>query len=84
MMAIERYFNEIYRLLEQVLHTQKEAIGHAVRVVATALQEDGTLYAFGTGHSHIFTLTTTNTDLACNNGKNLFVICDVIHLKNMA
>ena len=31
-----------------------------------------------------FSLNGEEYSLACNNGKNLFVICDVIHLKNMA
>lgn len=53
MNMIKRYFNEIHRLLDQVLDTQKGAIDKATLAVADALEQGGTVYAFGTGHSHM-------------------------------
>ena len=47
------YFDEIRRLLDQVLTTQGEAIEQAVQAVADTLEKGGTVYAFGTGHSHM-------------------------------
>ena len=49
----ERYFNEIHRLLNKVADTQKDAIDKATLAVADTLQQGGTVYAFGTGHSHM-------------------------------
>lgn len=49
----ETYFSEIHRLLDQVLHTQSDAIQKAIVAVADTLQQGGTIYAFGTGHSHM-------------------------------
>lgn len=48
-----RYFAEIQRLLNKVLETQNEAIEQAIVATANALQQGGTVYAFGTGHSHM-------------------------------
>ena len=49
----ERYFTEIHRLLNQVLETQNDAIEQATLAVANTLEQGGTIYAFGTGHSHM-------------------------------
>lgn len=49
----QRYFAEIQRLLTQVLNTQNEAIDNAITATANALAQGGTVYAFGTGHSHM-------------------------------
>lgn len=48
-----RYFAEIQRLLNKVLETQNQAIEQAITATANALQQGGTVYAFGTGHSHM-------------------------------
>lgn len=53
MNASERYLFEAARLLDRLRETQAGAIGRAVRAVAGALGGGGTLYAFGTGHSHM-------------------------------
>ncbi len=53
MNASERYLLEAARLLDRLRETQAGAIGRAVRAVAGALGGGGTLYAFGTGHSHM-------------------------------
>ena len=49
----DRYFAEIGRLLAAVRDTQSDAIDRAAAAVADALQRGGTVYAFGTGHSHM-------------------------------
>lgn len=48
-----RYFQELHRLLDTVATTQEQAIRQAVLAVADTLAQGGTLYAFGTGHSHM-------------------------------
>ncbi len=49
----QRYFTEIQRLLALVLETQNQAIEQAIVATANTLQKGGTVYAFGTGHSHM-------------------------------
>lgn len=48
-----KYFDNIHTLLDSVLQTQEEPIRRAVTAVADTLQQGGTVYAFGTGHSHM-------------------------------
>lgn len=49
----KQYFDNIHALLDTVLQTQADAIAQAVNAVADTLQQGGTVYAFGTGHSHM-------------------------------
>ena len=49
----ERYISTVTGLLGKILDTQSEAIDAAASAVADALAEGGTLFAFGTGHSHM-------------------------------
>ena len=49
----ERYINTVTGLLGKILDTQSEAIDAAASAVADALGGGGTLFAFGTGHSHM-------------------------------
>lgn len=53
MNACERYLREASGLLDRIRETQSNAIARAVRVMADALGGGGTIYAFGTGHSHM-------------------------------
>lgn len=49
----ERYFDVVRRLLEKAERTQAEAVERAGRIVARTIAGGGTLYTFGTGHSHM-------------------------------
>jgi uncharacterized phosphosugar-binding protein len=49
----ERYFNIVRRLLEKAARTQAEAIARAGQIVTRTIAGGGTLYTFGTGHSHL-------------------------------
>lgn len=50
---IHTYLQEIHRLLTQVEATQTTAIDAAAQAVADRLIRGGTVFAFGTGHSHM-------------------------------
>lgn len=47
------YFHEAERLLAEVLETQADAIAKTTNAIADALASGGTLFTFGTGHSHM-------------------------------
>lgn len=47
------YAETIQGLLERVVDTQMDKIGQAAEIVAAAVANDGILYTFGTGHSHV-------------------------------
>lgn len=53
MSKIEQYFDEVNRILGEVRVTQRKSIEQASEAVAKALKNNGTVYTFGTGHSHI-------------------------------
>lgn len=53
MNAGERYFDELSRVLERVRSTQAGAIEAAAAACAQAIGNQGMIYAFGTGHSHL-------------------------------
>lgn len=47
------YMARIQSLLQQIAATQMTAIGAAVDAMVAALRQDGVIYLFGTGHSHM-------------------------------
>lgn len=49
----EEYFEVTAKLLRRVADTQQNALEAVAQAVADALCAGGTVYAFGTGHSHI-------------------------------
>jgi uncharacterized phosphosugar-binding protein len=51
--AAADYGREIEALLKRIVQTQAEAILRAAGIVARAIEDDGILYTFGTGHSHL-------------------------------
>lgn len=51
--AWERYVGVVLAQLRQVQATQGPALRAAARMVADALAQDGWLYVFGSGHSHL-------------------------------
>ena len=53
MNATQRYIDEIKRLTEAVEANQQENIERAASLIADALCNNGYVFTFGTGHSHI-------------------------------
>lgn len=51
--AYELFFEEVDKILEKVRETQKENILEAAKIVSECIKNDGLVYAFGTGHSHM-------------------------------
>jgi uncharacterized phosphosugar-binding protein len=51
---INKYFNAIEDKLDTILDEEFENISEASKVIAESIQNDGILYIFGCGHSHIF------------------------------
>ena len=49
----KQYLTNIHTLLDTLMETQSDAIDRAVAAVADTLAQDGMVYAFGTGHSHM-------------------------------
>ena len=49
----QEYFHTVSGLLEKAASTQMETIGKAASMIADTMQQDGWLYIFGTGHSHM-------------------------------
>ena len=47
------YISAINMVLDRILDSQLDAIEGAANIVAEAIAQDGLLYTFGTGHSHV-------------------------------
>jgi uncharacterized phosphosugar-binding protein len=47
------YAAAMQAVLQRVVETQMDEIEHAAAIIAEALANDGILYTFGTGHSHV-------------------------------
>jgi uncharacterized phosphosugar-binding protein len=47
------YMRAVQSLLERIVDTQADKIEQAAEIVANAIAQDGILYTFGTGHSHV-------------------------------
>lgn len=50
---IQQYMEKVNQLLKQVTQNEKNAMNKAAEKIATALQNDGVLHLFGSGHSHM-------------------------------
>ena len=55
-MVSEQYFHDITALMNKVHTTQKEKMEKASRLVANTIENDGIIYIFGCGHSHLLSL----------------------------
>jgi uncharacterized phosphosugar-binding protein len=55
-MIFEKYYFEIINILEKIKTTQKEKIEKASKMVAKVIENDGIIYIFGCGHSHLIGL----------------------------
>lgn len=53
MKAWEKYFDEIEKVITKVKETQSENIMKAAEILAKTTENNGIIYGFGTGHSHL-------------------------------
>jgi uncharacterized phosphosugar-binding protein len=47
------YMRAVQSVLERIVETQADNIGKAAEIVANVIAQDGIVYTFGTGHSHV-------------------------------
>lgn len=55
-MILDTYFDQITATLEQIKNTQADKIHQAADMVAEVIKNDGIVYIFGCGHSHLIAL----------------------------
>lgn len=55
-MIFEKYYEEVLGVLEGIKNTQSEKITSAAERVARVIENDGIIYIFGCGHSHLISL----------------------------
>lgn len=55
-MILEKYLNEIIGILNKIKETQAEKINAAASEVARVIENNGLVYIFGCGHSHLIAL----------------------------
>ena len=53
MTAMDDYSDAIVSLIKEIAESQKKSMSQAARMIADAVERDGIVYTFGTGHSHI-------------------------------
>jgi uncharacterized phosphosugar-binding protein len=53
MTAISEYTGNITNLIKKISYSQADSMRKAARMMANAVKNDGIVYTFGTGHSHI-------------------------------
>lgn len=53
MSLINKYFEQINSILSKVVESQLPQIEQASRIIANSIMNDGWLYVFGSGHSHM-------------------------------
>ena len=54
--VLENYYEKIIDILNKIKNSQTERIKQAANVVANVIQNDGIIYMFGCGHSHLIGL----------------------------
>lgn len=52
-MLLDQYADYIVQAIRSIQENQRQAISHAAQLVCNTLQQDGLIYVFGCGHSHI-------------------------------
>ncbi len=80
-MMIDTYFNEVTKCLGLIKESQKDNIISAAKKLARVIENDGVIYVFGCGHSHLIALDSfyragglanvsavLDTDLMLHNG----------------
>lgn len=53
MRKTQQYLQNIQKLINRVAYTQMDSIDHAGEIVAETIMNEGFVYVFGTGHSHM-------------------------------
>lgn len=53
MKAWENYFDVVTKIVDKVKNSQGDAIMEAAQILAKTTMNDGIIYGFGTGHSHL-------------------------------
>ena len=53
---LKKYYEKVVNVLEKIKTTQKEKIEAAANMVAKVIENDGIIYIFGCGHSHLLGL----------------------------
>lgn len=53
---LEKYYTTIIDILDTIKSTQKDRINSAAKIVAKVIENDGIIYIFGCGHSHLIGL----------------------------
>ena len=56
MNAMDTYFDNLKRLLEEALNTQRNSMERAARAIADCLHSGRMLYTMGSGHGHLLAL----------------------------
>lgn len=51
--GIERYFRKVLALQNEVIENQRQVLKDAAAQMATTIAQDGRIFIFGTGHSHM-------------------------------
>ncbi len=80
-MILENYFDKNVEVLKKIVATQKDKIMASAKIVADVIKNDGIIYIFGCGHSHLIGLDSfyragglanvsavLDTDLMLHNG----------------
>ena len=55
-MIRDTYFQSIADILNKILNTQKDKLSKASEMVSEVIKNDGIIYIFGCGHSHLIGL----------------------------
>lgn len=55
-MIFEKYYSEVVDVLDKIKNTQSQKIASAAEQVAKTIENDGIIYIFGCGHSHLIGL----------------------------
>ena len=55
-MIIQKYYNEVLSILKRINSTQIDKIEKVADLVADVIKDDGIIYIFGCGHSHLIGL----------------------------
>lgn len=55
-MIFESYYEKVVKILDKIKTTQSKKISDAAEMVAKTIEDDGIIYIFGCGHSHLIAL----------------------------
>lgn len=52
-MLYKQYYDTVHALMEKAVSTQEDKITRAARLMADSIEQDGIIFVFGCGHSHM-------------------------------